>query len=156
MVLIKNTAEEILETWIYPEVAVNRVVENQILPLSVMEQMQEENSYVQPLGLYAPAGTIIQDLIPYIHLASLVLIDFPKFRDGRGFTLARNLREQAYFQKDIRARGHLIPDQFPALVKCGFTSFVLPTEHPREQWLAALQSNVVEKKQPLLKRLLKN
>lgn len=155
MVLINGAAEKIPETWSYPEDVVNTAVAHQILPLSLIEKLQKEYSLLQPLGLYAPAGTVLEELQPYIHLASVILIDFQKFRDGRGFTLARNLREQANFQKDIRGRGHLIPDQFSALLKCGFTSFVLPKEHPPEQWLAILQNNTVEKKQPLLKRLLK-
>ncbi|GAN61911.1 hypothetical protein AA0313_2014 [Acetobacter indonesiensis NRIC 0313] len=155
MVLVNKAAEEIPETWSYPEDLVSPVVANQILSLSVMEKLDKKQSLIQPLGLYAPAGTVIDELLPYIHLVSVILIDFPKFRDGRGFTLARNLRQQANFQQDIRARGHLIPDQFPALLKCGFTSFLLPKEHPPEQLLAMLQNNTVEKKQPLLIRLLK-
>jgi uncharacterized protein (DUF934 family) len=84
----------------------------------------------------------------------LVEIEFPKFRDGRGFTLARALREHYGFKGDIRAVGHFIPDQFVALAACGFTSFVTPAEHPPAQFAAAL-STTAEARQPgqLLRRM---
>jgi|GEM_PF-6244386 uncharacterized protein (DUF934 family) len=86
--------------------------------------------------------------------APLVEIEFPKFRDGRGFTLARALREHYGFKGDIRAVGHFIPDQFVALVACGFTSFIPPEEHSPAQFAAAL-SATPETKQPgqLLRRM---
>lgn len=68
--------------------------------------------------------------------AERVEIEFPKFRDGRGFTLARALRERFGYKGDIRATGHFIPDQFGALVACGFTSFVTPPEHAPAQFAA--------------------
>lgn len=69
---------------------------------------------------------------------SRVEIEFPKFRDGRGFTLARSLRERFGYKGDIRATGHFIPDQFAALVACGFSSFVTPPEHEPAQFAAAM------------------
>lgn len=58
-------------------------------------------------------------LIP--HLATLQRIDivFPKFRDGRGFSSARILRE-AGFTGEIRAVGDLKIDQLGFLVRAGF------------------------------------
>ncbi|WP_353198124.1 DUF934 domain-containing protein [Sandarakinorhabdus sp.] len=58
-------------------------------------------------------------LIP--HLATLHRIDivFPKFRDGRGFSSARILRE-AGFTGEIRAVGDLKIDQLGFLVRAGF------------------------------------
>jgi len=69
---------------------------------------------------------------------AVVEIEFPKFRDGRGFTLARALRERQGYKGDLRAVGHFIPDQFRFLIECGFTSFVTPPEHLPAQFAAAL------------------
>ncbi|ADZ71952.1 DUF934 domain-containing protein [Polymorphum gilvum] len=59
------------------------------------------------------------------HLAGLdlVVVDFPKFSDGRGFSSARILREQLGYVGDIRAAGAYILDQMPLLRRCGVTSF---------------------------------
>lgn len=83
--------------------------------------------------------------------AARVEILFPKFRDGRGFTLARMLRERFGFAGDIRAVGHFLPDQLAALVACGFTSFETPAEHD-----SALYAAAVSPRQPgqLLRRFI--
>lgn len=48
-------------------------------------------------------------------------IDFPKWRDGRGYSSARILREMG-FAGDIRAIGDLTVDQLVFLKRCGFSS----------------------------------
>ena len=46
---------------------------------------------------------------------------FEVFSDGRGFTLARHLREVAHHAGLLLAYGHLIPDQADYLQRCGFS-----------------------------------
>jgi phosphoadenylyl-sulfate reductase (thioredoxin) len=55
-------------------------------------------------------------------IAGAVQVDirFPKFNDGRGFTLAAHLRERAGFKGHLRAVGALIPDQAQFLKRVGF------------------------------------
>ncbi len=55
--------------------------------------------------------------------ADIVVLDFPTFKDGRAYTQARQLREQAGFTGDLRATGDIIRDQILYMVRCGFTSF---------------------------------
>ena len=81
-------------------------------------------------------GAKLDEILDRLPELRRVEIEFPKFRDGRGFTLARTLRERYGFKGDIRASGHFIPDQFAALVACGFTSFVTPPEHVPAQFAA--------------------
>ena len=50
-----------------------------------------------------------------------VSIYFASFSDGRGFTLARHLREIVGYRDKLLACGHLIPDQADYLRRCGFT-----------------------------------
>ena len=49
-----------------------------------------------------------------------IAIRFPKFSDGRGFSLARLLREKHQFAGELRAVGHVIPDQAVFLLRSGF------------------------------------
>lgn len=66
---------------------------------------------------------------PALHAASeraaTVLITFPVFRDGRGFTLAARLRERGYTGR-LEAEGPLLPDQARPLARCGFDAVRLP------------------------------
>ncbi|MDR3504714.1 MAG: DUF934 domain-containing protein [Acidocella sp.] len=103
-------------------------------------------------GLRLTPDAKIEDIAAQLPAAALIEIEFPKFRDGRGFTLARTLRERHGYKGDLRAVGHFIPDQFAALISCGFTSFVVPEGHTSAQFAAALR----EHRQPgqLLRRSL--
>ena len=53
--------------------------------------------------------------------SSVVAIRFDRFSDGRGFTIARRLREALGHSGAILASGHLIPDQADYLRRCGFS-----------------------------------
>ena len=80
-------------------------------------------------------------LTAWFDLVSLIRVPFPSFADGRGFSIARRLRELG-FKGTIRAKGHILADQFPLALRCGFDE-VEPDEdllarQPEEQWLEAL------------------
>lgn len=126
-----------------------------VFPLSILQNMESFPERTTQIGVWAPAGTLLDDLVPYLGSLSIIMIEFPKFRDGRGFTLARNLRAQAHYDREIRAVGHLLPDQFRALIQCGFTSVELSKEHPQEQWIKILTKGSKASTGPLLQRLLK-
>jgi uncharacterized protein (DUF934 family) len=54
---------------------------------------------------------------------SLIILDFPKFTDGRAYTQARLLRERLGYAGELRASGAVYIDQLPFLLRCGFDSF---------------------------------
>jgi len=53
----------------------------------------------------------------------LVVLQFPKFTDGRAYTQARLLRERLGYSGELRAAGQVYIDQIPFLLRCGFDSF---------------------------------
>jgi uncharacterized protein (DUF934 family) len=55
------------------------------------------------------------------HLA----IQFLSFTDGRGYSLARILREENNYSGDLYAVGDVLRDQLRELERCGFNAFVL-------------------------------
>jgi uncharacterized protein (DUF934 family) len=74
------------------------------------------------VGVLLPAAADIAAIAPWLPQLRLVAIAFPTFRDGRGFSLARALREQNDFRGEIRAVGHLLPDQVLFLARCGVST----------------------------------
>lgn len=68
------------------------------------------------------AGDDVRRLLPQIERVRLVEIDFPKFRDGRGFSSARILREAGY-TGEIKATGDVLVDLIFFMQRCGFDSF---------------------------------
>ena len=75
----------------------------------------------------------------------LVILPFASSSDGRGFSVARALRESAY-RGELRARGALIVDQYVALLRCGFNSVEIDTALARRQseplWRAAYNNHI--------------
>jgi uncharacterized protein (DUF934 family) len=64
-------------------------------------------------------------IAPRLGELSLVTIAFPSFADGRGFSLAHELRHTWRYSGEIWARGHLIPDQFGSARACGFDAVLV-------------------------------
>jgi sulfite reductase (NADPH) hemoprotein beta-component len=62
-------------------------------------------------------------LIPFLDRLALIEVAFPKFRDGRGYSSARILREAGY-TGELRAQGDVLVDQIAYMKRCGFDSFV--------------------------------
>ncbi len=65
-------------------------------------------------------------LIPHLDRLALIEIAFPKFRDGRGYSSARILRESGY-KGELRAQGDVLVDQVAYLRRCGFDTFAPET-----------------------------
>ncbi len=90
-----------------------------------------------------PAAVLPPDTEPATlagHLeAPLIAIDFPAMTDGRGFTLARQLRELGFAGR-LRATGGLIADQYAMARRVGFDEVQIPAalarRQPAPQWRA--------------------
>ncbi len=68
----------------------------------------------------------------------MIRIDFPSFADGRGFTIARQLRRMGFTGR-LRAKGHVIADQYTMARRSGFDEVEIGEElaarQPEDQWL---------------------
>ncbi len=67
----------------------------------------------------------------------MIRVDFPSFADGRGFTIARQLRLRGY-QGRLRAKGHVLSDQYAMARRAGFDEVEISDElaarQPQEDW----------------------
>lgn len=83
------------------------------------------------------------DLGPHLERLALIAISFPSFSDGRGFSIAKALRNAGY-RGTLRAVGPLIADQFAYALSCGFDevelSEAVAARQPVEIWLAAARA----------------
>lgn len=70
--------------------------------------------------------------------APMIRVDFPSFADGRGFTIAAQLRRMG-FRGRLRARGHVISDQYAMARRAGFDeveiSDALAGRQPEQEWV---------------------
>ncbi len=70
--------------------------------------------------LEIPGSTDWRDVKDRVATAVQIDIHFESFKDGRGFTLASQLRSRLGFTGRLRATGHIIPDQAMFLKRVGF------------------------------------
>jgi uncharacterized protein (DUF934 family) len=68
--------------------------------------------------------------------AARVEVVFPKFGDGRGFSIARLLRERYGYKGELRAVGHVVRDHLHYMESCGFDAYQLKDGEDAAQALA--------------------
>ncbi len=91
------------------------------------------------------------------HLA-MIAIRFPKFTDGRGYSIARLLRERYGYRGSLRAVGDVLRDQLFYMLRCGFDSFVMRHDDHLQDALSAYRDfteayqTAVDRTQPLFAR----
>lgn len=56
---------------------------------------------------------------------SLVAVDFPKFTDGRGYSIGLLLRTRYGYRGELRAIGDVLPDQLDYMRRVGFDAYAL-------------------------------
>ena len=77
---------------------------------------------------------------PHVEALPLIAVDFPSFKDGRGYSTAVLLRRRHGFRGDLRAIGDVLVDQLFYLRRVGFSSFALRADQDPEAAVAALRT----------------
>ena len=109
------------------------------------------------LGVRVPSSTLPAD-IPELQRLALIAIEFPRFTDGRGYSVARMLRDRCGFTGELRAVGWVLRDNLAYLERCGFDAFELAPGKPLDSALQAfgeLSSSyqaTVDDKRPIYRR----
>ncbi len=78
-----------------------------------------------------------------VHRLALIVLEFPKFRDGRGYSWARLLRQRLGFKGEIRATGEVLRDQWLFMCRCGIDAFEVKPGTRIEDFRAALDEQTV-------------
>jgi uncharacterized protein (DUF934 family) len=91
-----------------------------------------------PIGIRLQAGENPELLGPDVNHFSLVVLEFPKFRDGRAFSWARMLRTRLGFTGEIRAVGDFLYDQVNYQRRVGFDAWEVPDHFTLEMFQRAL------------------
>lgn len=88
-------------------------------------------------ALDLPSDTDPATLTGRLDGVEAIRVDFPSFADGRGFTIARQLRLMGFTGR-LRARGHVIADQYAMARRAGFDEVEISDElaarQPEDQW----------------------
>jgi len=69
---------------------------------------------------------------------AVIVLEFPKFRDGRAFSWARMLRTRFGYKGEIRATGDFLFDQIAFMARVGFDAFEVRQDFTLEDFHRAL------------------
>ena len=106
---------------------------------AIDHSLQQKNATIYPLAVYLtyreqlsadPANTGVlvtgddnlSSLSDLLSEVSLIAIDFPVVRDGRGFSIARNVTRRG-FSGEVRAVGDVSYDRLDNMQRSGFNAF---------------------------------
>jgi len=89
-------------------------------------------------GVWLGPDDEVEPLKPWFHLLPLIALDFPSFRDGRGYSQAYLLRTRLGWTGELRAIGDVLRDQLSHMRQCGFDSFAVREDKSAEDALKGL------------------
>ena len=90
-------------------------------------------------GVIMPNTVDVSTLGADVSRLSLIVLEFPKWTDGRAYSQARLLRGRLRFAGELRACGEVLVDMLPLLHRCGFDAVQLRADQSLQSAQRALR-----------------
>lgn len=110
-----------------------------IVPLAYWQENREALIARGDVAVWLAPGEEPKDLEDDLAALPLVAIHFPAFKDGRGYSYARELRTRYKFDGEVRATGDVLRDQLFYMTRCGFNAFEVRADRNIEEALQGLK-----------------
>ena len=94
-----------------------------IVPLAVWQAQREQLLARGDVGVWLASDERPEALKDDAGALPVIAVDFPKFADGRGYSIAYNLRARLGFTGELRAIGDVLRDQLFYMQRVGFNAF---------------------------------
>jgi uncharacterized protein (DUF934 family) len=94
-----------------------------IVPLALWHAERKALIARRNVGVWLAPDAEPADLAGDVEALPVIAVDFPKFVDGRGYSIARLLRDRYGYRGELRAVGDVLRDQLYAMAECGFDAF---------------------------------
>lgn len=109
---------------------------NFIVPFNMFGSMSESDR-AGVKAIWISPNDDFESSTDWLDQMELIAVDFPSFRDGRGYSIAYLLRTRYGWKGELRAIGDVLRDQLNYMRRCGFDVFVL---RPDKDIQSALKS----------------
>ena len=127
--IIKNKAV-VSDDWIILRLNENETPESVtvpagkiIVPLKVWQAQRATLQNRAELGVWLASNERPEELKGEMEKFAVIAVDFPKFADGRGYSIAYNLRARLGYVGELRAIGDVLRDQMFYMQRAGFDAF---------------------------------
>jgi uncharacterized protein (DUF934 family) len=112
-----------------------------VIPLELWVARREDFlAYPGKLGVWLEANEGPEALAGDVQRFPLIAVNFPKFGDGRGYSIARLLRERYAFKGELRAIGDVLHDHLFFMAQCGFDAFALREDQDAQEALSVFDT----------------
>lgn len=114
-----------------------------LVPLAVWrahsDELVQRKHHGNDLGVWLAPEDDPAVLLPHLQEFAVIGIDFPVFRDGRGYSSAFLLRSRYGYKGELRAIGDVLKDQMFYLARVGFDAFAVREDKSIDDALASLK-----------------
>lgn len=76
-----------------------------------------------PLGVRLEPGFSVETIADILPDVAMISVVFPKFTDGRGYSMGWLLRNRFGYHGEMRAIGDILFDEMQFMGRCGFNAF---------------------------------
>lgn len=94
-----------------------------LVPLKTWQLLKEDLVNVPDIGVVLEGGDTVQALVDDLPRLKVIAVRFAAFADGRGYSIARLLRQRYDYHGELHAVGDVGRDQLLDLWRCGFNFF---------------------------------
>ena len=151
-IVLRPAAEDAPEAVAVPEGKV-------IVPLKVWQAQRAVLETRAELSVWFASSERPEELKDDLGRFKVIAVDFPKFVDGRGYSIAYNLRARLGYTGELRAIGDVLRDQLFYMQRVGFNAFAVREDKNIYDALKGLTdfsevySNSWDQKSPLFRRV---
>ena len=96
-----------------------------LVPFALWQTQQAALQSRQDIGVWLSPNDDLTEVAKHFSQWPLLAIDFPKFTDGRGYSIAWRLRNHYKYAGELRAIGNVLVDQLFFMLRVGFDTLAL-------------------------------
>jgi uncharacterized protein (DUF934 family) len=142
-VRVINKDDQVVEdNWQMPDVSEGSLIAEDVDAIISLDYWLANKTRLEGhrgrLGLCISGDVQLEDIVDELRRFPLIALEFPAFKDGRCYSLARLLRERYQYQGELRAVGDILRDQLYYLRRCGVDSFLVREDKDIEDALQGL------------------
>ena len=94
-----------------------------IVPLKVWQAQRDKLQHRADLGVWLASAERAEELQNDLAMFAVIAVDFPRFADGRSYSIAYHLRARMGYRGELRAIGDVLRDQLFYMQRVGFDTF---------------------------------
>ena len=96
-----------------------------LVPFALWQAQRDALQARSDIGVWLSPADDLSDVAQQFAAWPLVAVDFPKFTDGRGYSIAWRLRNHYKYEGELRAIGNVLVDQLFFMLRVGFDTLAL-------------------------------